>query len=123
MANIQNLKPIKLTHDEAVENGRAGGKKSVKVRREKRLLSQIYSDILAERNNLPKGQDIQDIIKAVIVRKDSSAVSMLKEIREATEGSQMKHECENFKIEIIGVRPEDKDTGHIIPDIQPAEKI
>jgi len=92
MANTQNLKPIKLTHEEAVKNGKAGGKKSVKVRREKRLLSQIYSDILAEKNNLPKGQDIQDIIKAVISRKDSSAVSMLKEIREATEGSKIKHE-------------------------------
>lgn len=30
---------------------------------------------------------------------------------------------EMLKIEIIGVRPENKDTGHIIPDIQPTTKI
>lgn len=35
MAKEQNLRPIKLSHDEAVENGRKGGKASAKAKAKK----------------------------------------------------------------------------------------
>jgi len=96
---IENLKPIKpLSHDEAVEQGRRGGKKSVEVRRERKLLSQIYGDLLADEYEIKidgKMQKIEGaslvkaIAKDVLERRDSSSVSMMKEIREATEGKNI----------------------------------
>ena len=89
MAKEDNLRPLKpLTHDEAVELGRKGGKKSVEVRREKKLMSQIYADILAEQTGHKKGLDIKAVVKNILQEGGASAVSMIKEIREATEGSK-----------------------------------
>ena len=51
MANNENLKLIKTT-EEAREKGRAGGIKSGEVRRKKKLLSQIYAELLAEEHEI-----------------------------------------------------------------------
>jgi len=85
----ENLRPVK-THAEAVARGKLGGIKSGEVKRERKLLSQLYADILAkgfevDGERLP----LDAVISAIMDRKDSSSVSMLKEIREATEGSKI----------------------------------
>lgn len=41
MANTKNLRPIKLSHEEAVENGRKGGKASVEARRKKKTMREL----------------------------------------------------------------------------------
>ena len=48
MANEQNLRPIKLTHEEAMENGRKGGKASGKARRERRALRELMESRLED---------------------------------------------------------------------------
>lgn len=45
MANKQNLRPIKLTHEEATNNGRKGGIASGKARREAKQIK-YYIDLL-----------------------------------------------------------------------------
>ena len=92
MANIKNLKPIKtLSNDEAKKRGSAGGKKSGEVRREKKLLSQMYTDLLAKGFEVDGERlSLDQVASAIMARRDSASVSMLKEIREATEGSKTK---------------------------------
>ena len=104
MPNPENLIPgNKRTPMEARINGRKGGIKSVKVRREKKLLSEIYAEVIAElyQEDIKKGTGSRFIIKEILKRKDSSSVGMWREIREGTEGSKVKHEGLPDKIEII----------------------
>ena len=94
MANPQNLKPIQSVN-EAREKGRAGGIKSGQVRREKKLLSQIYVDMLMKKHKVGKEEIegevlLEKVALKVLGRGDSASVSMLKEIREATEGQKLK---------------------------------
>lgn len=93
---LQNLKPTQkgeLSTEQAKKLGSAGGKKSAKVKKEKRLLSQIYAEILANKNGINgSGKMIDDIVGEILLDKgmgsNSSKVSMIKEIREATEGTK-----------------------------------
>lgn len=98
MANEQNLtaKPIR-TSEEAVKRGRAGGKKSGEVRREKKLMSSIYAEYLAkehditingERKKISGDAMLAQVMSKILARGDSSSVSLMKEIREATEGNK-----------------------------------
>ena len=98
MANEQNLtaEPIR-TSEEAVKRGRAGGKKSGEVRREKKLMSSIYAEYLAkehditingERKKISGDAMLAQVMSKILARGDSSSVSLMKEIREATEGSK-----------------------------------
>lgn len=48
MANKQNLKPIKLSHDEAVKNGRAGGIASGEARRRNKALRELMCNFLSQ---------------------------------------------------------------------------
>lgn len=98
MANEQNLtaKPIR-TSEEAVKRGRAGGKKSGEVRREKKLMSSIYADYLAKEHDITVNGEkkkisgdamLAQVMSKILARGDSSSVSLMKEIREATEGNK-----------------------------------
>ncbi len=88
----ENLIPVR-SKDEAREIGRKGGIKSGEVRKEKKLISMIYADFLAKKFDV-EGEQIhgdmivENVIREVLSRGDSASVSMLKEIREATEGSK-----------------------------------
>jgi glycerol dehydrogenase-like iron-containing ADH family enzyme len=94
----ENLIPNNLRSKEEVrKNSSKGGKRSVQVRREKKLLSQIYADMLADMFEVetPEGKEklsgkeyMRRVAAAILARNDSAAVSMLKEIREATEGNK-----------------------------------
>lgn len=97
MANEQNLRPVK-SKKEARERGRNGGIRSGEVKREKKLLSQMYAEFLAREHDVVisgqkqkvSGQKLVDsVISKVLAKGDSPSVSMLKELREATEGSKM----------------------------------
>jgi viroplasmin and RNaseH domain-containing protein len=113
MANEKNLIPIQkgqLSKEEAKKRGSAGGKKSVKVRREKKIISEIHAEIIAEMYGLKikKGSSLKDIIKDILSRRDSASVSMLKELREATEGNKINVDAKlntDTVINIIPVKP------------------
>lgn len=86
---MKNLKP--LTTEKAREIGRKGGIKSGEKKRERKLLSEIYGETLAElfRVDAKKGTPAKNIIKQILERADNASVSMLKEMREATEGNKL----------------------------------
>ena len=77
------------TTEEKREIAKKGGAKSAEVRREKKLLSAMYADILARGFSVDGERlSLDEVVSAIISQNNSASVSMLKEIREATEGSK-----------------------------------
>ena len=80
-----------------------GGKASGVARRQKKLMSQIYAEFLAGKFSIkldpydPKAKPvamtgeslINHVVKEVLISGGSASVSLMKEIREATEGSKL----------------------------------
>lgn len=98
MAGIDNLRPVPFTK----ENAKEMQKKSVEKRKEnaekRKFLSEMYADFLADEFNVKQGGEtkkisgadlVKTVVKTIVNRGDSSSVAMLKEIREATEGSKL----------------------------------
>jgi len=89
----------KRSKQEASELGKKGGIRSGEVRREKKFMSQIYGEMLADTYSVKIDGEtktiegtalVKAIARDVLMRRDSSSVSMMKEIREATEGNKVK---------------------------------
>ena len=94
--NEQNLRPC------TPENARERQLKSAQKRKEnnerRKFLSEMYAEFLEDEYSVTKGGEtkkisgteyIKTVVKAIINRGDSSSVAMLKEVREATEGSKV----------------------------------
>ena len=94
----ENLKMINTT-ERAKELGSKGGIKSAETRRQRRLMSQIYADFLTKKHTITDRQGVRrkltgeellaNVMSRVLARGDSSSVSLMKEIREAIEGSNV----------------------------------
>lgn len=103
--NPKNLIPnSERTPEELREQTRKGGVASGKARRKKKLLSQIYADLLIDKYEVTVAGDkkkvsgeklIKVVARDVLMRRDGSSVSMMKEIREATEGNKLRIGGEN----------------------------
>ena len=84
------------------ENARERQLKSAQKRKEnnakKKLMSQIYAEFLEEEYNVRQGDKerkltgaelVNECMKKIIARGDSSSVSLLREVREGTEGTKV----------------------------------
>lgn len=98
MANPENLRPPPSS-SVAREMGAKGGKKAAESKRKRKFLSQLYGEFLAERfaikiNGVDEkitGADLVNrVMKEVLARGGGPAVTLMKEMREATEGSKVK---------------------------------
>jgi len=89
----------KRSKQEVSENGRKGGIKSGQIRKEKKLMSQIYAEFLEKEHDII-GKDglkkkleghalLASVMSKILSRGDSASVSLFKEIREATEGNKI----------------------------------
>ena len=97
--NEQNLKPKPISSvEQAKIMGSKGGKASVKAKREKKLLSQVYGEFLAEKfsvtidgrsKKVTGAEFLKYVARKIAARGDATTVALMKEIREATEGSKM----------------------------------
>jgi hypothetical protein len=92
-------KLVPLTTQKAREIGALGGKRSGEVKRQKKLVSDIYARFLASEFDITIDEEqvkisgeslIEHAMKKIIEKGDSSSVSMMKEMREGTEGSKTK---------------------------------
>ena len=94
--NEQNLKPC------TPENARERQLKSAEKRKEnnakKKLMSQIYAEFLEREYEVKAGEGkrkisgaelVNEVMRKVLARSDSSSVSLMREIREGTEGTKM----------------------------------
>jgi hypothetical protein len=96
----ENLIPqSERTPEEAREMGRKGGIASGEARREKKRMSQIYAEFLEERFKVAIDGEEQEttgeglvniVVKKVLSRGGGPSVALMKELREATEGTKLK---------------------------------
>jgi len=99
MAHEENLIPLnRRTPEERKKITSAGGNARVKAIKRRKMMSQIYGEMLADRyevsikgekKKIPGDKFFKAVAKEILTRKDASSVAMLKEIREATEGNKM----------------------------------
>ena len=94
--NKQNLRTP--TTDEAKEMQKKSAQKRKENNAKKKLMSQIYAEFLEKEYDVRTGDKTKkmsgadlchEAMKKIIARGDSSSVSLLKELREATEGSKV----------------------------------
>ena len=83
MANVQNLKPKPFTKENAKEMGARGGKKKAENAKERVLMSEIYSQFIAEHR-----AELEESLQKVAKRGDASTVSLISELRKGTEGDK-----------------------------------
>ena len=94
--NDENLKPC------TKENARERQLKSAEKRKEnnakKKLMSQIYAEFLEKEYNVRQGDKerkltgaelVNECMKKIIARGDSASVSLMREVREGTEGTKV----------------------------------
>ena len=94
--NLQNLNPCNS------ENARERQLKSAEKRKEnnakKKLMSQIYAEFLEKEYNVRQGDKerkltgaelVNECMKKIIARGDSASVSLMREVREGTEGTKV----------------------------------
>lgn len=98
--NTSGLKSLAdRTPEERSAIAKKGQKKSVESRRNKKMMSQIYADFLIKeheiigKNGINKKisgeQLLAGVMSKILSRGDNSSVSLMKEIREATEGNKL----------------------------------
>ena len=106
MAGKDNLTPF--TSDNAKEMQRKGAEKRKENNAKKKLMSQIYAEFLEKEYNVRQGDKerkltgaelVNECMKKIIARGDSSSVSLMTEIRKAMEGEKVNLEG-NVKAEM-----------------------
>ena len=104
--NEQNLRTP--TTDEAKEMQRKSAEKRKENNAKKKLMSQIYAEFLEKEYNVRQGDKerkltgaelVNECMKKIIARGDSSSVSLMTEIRKAMEGDKVNLEG-NVKAEM-----------------------
>jgi hypothetical protein len=85
--NTKGLKSFAKGDRSVKELGKIGGKKSGKVRAEKKLLSEKYIEFLSKRHRIKdKIMDWDDLLLYAFKK---NPTALVKEIREATEGTKV----------------------------------
>ena len=96
MAGKDNLTPF--TSDNAKEMQRKGAEKRKENNAKKKLMSQIYAEFLEREYDVKAGEGkrklsgaelVNEVMRKVLARSDSSSVSLMREIREGTEGTKV----------------------------------
>ena len=94
--NEQNLRTP--TSEEARAMQRKGAEKRKENNAKKKLMSQIYAEFLEREYEVKAGEGkrklsgaelVNEVMRKVLARSDSSSVSLMREIREGTEGSKV----------------------------------
>jgi predicted nucleotide-binding protein len=96
--NDQNLKPKPITSvEQAKSMGRKGGIASAKARKDRAVISAMYAKFLAKKTKVnidgkpATGVQLFEYAVTTIISKgsDSAKVALMKEVREALEGSKV----------------------------------
>lgn len=94
--NDENLRPC--TPENARERQLKAAKKRKENNAKKKLMSQIYAEFLEKEYNVRLGDKerkltgaelVNEVMRKVLARGDSASVSLMREVREGTEGSKV----------------------------------
>jgi len=109
MANEQNLRPIELSHEEAVKNGRKGGLKSGESKREAKQMKEIIETLLSMKikkgtlNDIDKFADLEALKGKNLSVKDTMALNLvLKAVKNADPKTV------ELVLKLIGEMPKDE---------------
>lgn len=104
--SLKNLKPLNLSHDEAVKNGQKGGKISGKSRRDKRALKEVF--IAFSEMNAPA--EMKDKVLEVLPELDTENLSLKAVMVFCLIDRILKGDTKAFEIfrDTIGEKPTDK---------------
>ena len=97
--NINNLRPIALTHTEAVENGRKGGLASAAAREKKKLMRETLTELLMS-DAVP--EEIKSALAGAGVKIDIQGAILLAMSRKAMSGDV---EAARFVRDTVGQKP------------------
>ena len=118
--NPDNLIPnSERSPDELREQTRKGGIASGEARREKRKFAQMYADFLIEEHKVQLNNEEQKltgrqllnkVVKNILMKSNSASVSMIKEMREATEGMAE----QNINVSMIDPQQTERDIKALV---------
>jgi hypothetical protein len=98
MAGGNPSKLVPCTPENARERQLKSAKKRKENNKQKKLISQLYIETLEKRYNVKQGESTRrengykilgQVVMKILQRGDSSSVAMIRELREATEGTKM----------------------------------
>jgi hypothetical protein len=95
MSGKDNLRPARDT-ETAKARGKLGGIASGKAKREKKFMSQIWAGYINQKYGT-NGKSFKDAADKIWAKGGGDLIRFWKEMREATEGSNIKVEVENFE--------------------------
>ena len=96
MAGKDNLTPFKI--DNAKEMQRKGAEKRKENNAKKKLMSQIYAEFLEREYEVKAGEGkrklsgaelVNEVMRKVLARSDSSSVSLIRELRSCLDGENI----------------------------------
>lgn len=103
MANEKNLKPIKLSHEEAVKNGKKGGKASGKKRQEQKAYREIAKAVMSAKIENDELLAIASMYG--IENPDVKTMTLLGMVRAAAKGS---HNAFDRLMELTGEKEQNQ---------------
>lgn len=108
MANEDNLKPIELTHEQAVKFGSKGGKASVRAKRQRKTMKMQLELLMSSKLENPDLEKIKKVLTKFKIPKSDENIQMamnVSMVQQALKGNTKAYEIIR---DTLGEKPADK---------------
>ncbi len=108
MANEDNLKPIELTHEQAVKFGSKGGKASVRAKRQRKTMKMQLELLMSSKLDNPDLEKIKKVLTKFKIPKSDENIQMamnVSMVQQALKGNTKAYEIIR---DTLGEKPADK---------------
>lgn len=108
MANEFNLKPIELTHEQAVKFGSKGGKASVRAKRQRKTMKMQLELLMSSKLDNPDLEKIKKVLTKFKIPKSDENIQMamnVSMVQQALKGNTKAYEIIR---DTLGEKPADK---------------
>ncbi len=108
MANEDNLKPIELTHEQAVKFGSKGGKASVRAKRQRKTMKMQLELLMSSKLDNPDLEKIKKVLTKFKIPKSDENIQMAMNVSMVQQA--LKGNTKAYKIirDTLGEKPADK---------------
>lgn len=108
MANEDNLKPLELTHEQAVKFGSKGGKASVRAKRQRKTMKMQLELLMSSKLDNPDLEKIKKVLTKFKIPKSDENIQMamnVSMVQQALKGNTKAYEIIR---DTLGEKPADK---------------
>lgn len=108
MANEDNLKPIELTHEQAVKFGSKGGKASVRAKRQRKTMKMQLELLMSSKLDNPDLEKIKKVLTKFKIPKSDENIQMamnVSMVQQVLKGNTKAYEIIR---DTLGEKPADK---------------